>query len=78
MVLALEDFYELPQGKHGAMERRDDLRVGHYDEAFFTPKLKGIIGVELTITRLEGKFKLSQNIPAESREIGRASCRERV
>ena len=38
-----------------------------YDDAFFAPKLKGIIGVELTITRLEGKFKLSQNIPAESR-----------
>ena len=38
-----------------------------YDEVFFTPKLKGIVGVEIEVSRLEGKFKLSQNIPAESR-----------
>ena len=38
-----------------------------YDEAFFAPKLKGIVGVEIEISRLEGKFKLSQNIPSESR-----------
>lgn len=38
-----------------------------YDEDFFVPKLKGIVGVEIEISRLEGKFKLSQNIPAESR-----------
>ena len=38
-----------------------------YDKAFFAPKLKGIVGVEIVISRLEGKFKLSQNIPAESR-----------
>jgi transcriptional regulator len=38
-----------------------------YDDTFFAPKLKGIVGVEIAISRLEGKFKLSQNIPAESR-----------
>ena len=38
-----------------------------YDDAFFAPKLKGIVGVEIAISRIEGKFKLSQNIPAESR-----------
>ncbi|WP_309715394.1 FMN-binding negative transcriptional regulator [Armatimonas sp.] len=38
-----------------------------YDDAFFAPKLKGIVGVEIAISRLEGKSKLSQNIPAESR-----------
>ncbi|WP_394793622.1 FMN-binding negative transcriptional regulator [Armatimonas sp.] len=38
-----------------------------YDDTFFAPKLKGIVGVEIGISRLEGKFKLSQNIPSESR-----------
>ena len=38
-----------------------------YDDTFFAPKLKGIVGVEIEISRLEGKFKLSQNIPNESR-----------
>ena len=39
-----------------------------YEPEFLAPKLKGIVGVEIEISRLEGKFKLSQNIPAESRE----------
>ncbi|WP_395143425.1 FMN-binding negative transcriptional regulator [Armatimonas sp.] len=38
-----------------------------YEATFFAPKLKGIVGVEIEISRIEGKFKLSQNIPAESR-----------
>jgi transcriptional regulator len=38
-----------------------------YEPEFLAPKLKGIVGVEIAISRLEGKFKLSQNIPAESR-----------
>lgn len=38
-----------------------------YDPAFLAPKLKGIVGVEIEVSRIEGKFKLSQNIPAESR-----------
>jgi transcriptional regulator len=29
--------------------------------------LKGIIGLDITIARLEGKFKLSQNRPAVDR-----------
>jgi transcriptional regulator len=29
--------------------------------------LKGIVGVEITVDRLEGKFKLSQNRPAGDR-----------
>ena len=38
-----------------------------YDDTFFAPKLKGIVGVEIAVSRLEGKFKLSQNISTESR-----------
>ena len=29
--------------------------------------LRGIVGVEIEVSRLEGKFKLSQNRPAEDR-----------
>ena len=29
--------------------------------------LKGIIGLDISVTRLEGKFKLSQNRPAADR-----------
>jgi transcriptional regulator len=47
-----------------------------YDDAFFAPKLKGIIGVEIEISRLEGKFKLSQNIPDESRKKVIAKLKE--
>jgi transcriptional regulator len=34
---------------------------------FITAQMKGITGFRLTITRLEGKWKLSQNRPAEDR-----------
>ena len=29
--------------------------------------LKGIVGLDITVTRLEGKYKLSQNRPAGDR-----------
>jgi len=37
----------------------------------------GIIGVELAVTRLEGKFKLSQNRPAADRPLVIAALKER-
>jgi len=36
-------------------------------ESYLTGMLKGIIGLDITVTRLEGKFKLSQNRPAVDR-----------
>ena len=33
-------------------------------KAYLEVMLKGIIGLDITVTRLEGKFKLSQNRPA--------------
>jgi transcriptional regulator len=52
--------------RHEAREpvpwRMDDL-----PEPYMQAMLKGIVGVELAVARLEGKFKLSQNRPAGDR-----------
>jgi transcriptional regulator len=42
-------------------------RMEDLPEAYLAGMLKGIIGLDITITRLEGKFKLSQNRPAVDR-----------
>jgi transcriptional regulator len=36
-------------------------------EAYLNGMLKGIIGLDIAVSRLEGKFKLSQNRPAADR-----------
>ena len=36
-------------------------------EPYLEGMLKGIVGLDITVTRLEGKFKLSQNRPAVDR-----------
>jgi transcriptional regulator len=36
-------------------------------EAYVETMLKGIIGFDIAVTRLEGKYKLSQNRPAADR-----------
>lgn len=57
MLHDLIEFYEAerPNRWHGSMtaEFRDGL-------------MKGIVGIEIEITRLEGKFKLSQNRPQDA------------
>ena len=35
---------------------------------FIEAQLKGIVGIQMTIGRLEGKWKVSQNRPARDRE----------
>lgn len=50
-----------------ALEARYEPEPIVYANAFFAPKLKGIVGLKIQIERLEGKFKLSQNISTESR-----------
>jgi transcriptional regulator len=54
--------------------RMDQLQA-HYEpdsaplaEDYRQKMLKGIVGFELTITKLEGKYKLSQNQPEKSQE----------
>jgi predicted FMN-binding regulatory protein PaiB len=38
-------------------------RVGDAPDAFIDAQIKGIIGVEIAITDIEGKWKVSQNRP---------------
>ena len=40
------------------------LKVTDAPSAFIYQMLKGIVGIEIALTRLEGKWKLSQNRPA--------------
>jgi transcriptional regulator len=42
-------------------------RMQDLPEPYVRSMLKGIVGVEIAVTRLEGKFKLSQNRPAVDR-----------
>jgi transcriptional regulator len=36
-------------------------------EAYVQSMLKGIVGIEIAVSRVEGKFKLSRNRPAADR-----------
>ncbi len=47
--------------------RKDPWAVSDAPPDFVRAQLKGIIGLELTISRLEGKWKVSQNRNAEDR-----------
>jgi transcriptional regulator len=42
-------------------------RMQELPEAYVETMLKGIIGLDIAVTRLEGKYKLSQNRPAADR-----------
>lgn len=42
-------------------------RMQDLPEAYVETMLKGIVGLDIAITRLEGKYKLSQNRPAADR-----------
>jgi len=48
-------------------EREKPWAVSDAPPDFIRSQLKGIIGVRLVITRLEGKWKMSQNRTAEDR-----------
>jgi transcriptional regulator len=47
--------------------RPEPWAVGDAPAAYIQTMLKGIVGFELPIVRLEGKWKMSQNRPAEDR-----------
>ena len=53
----------------GERERRRDhpWAVADAPEPFVDAQLKGIVGIEMPITRLEGKWKVSQNRPEADR-----------
>jgi len=49
------------------MSRPDPWSVSDAPEDFMDAQLRGIVGLELKITRIEGKWKASQNRPSEDR-----------
>lgn len=64
-VRALTAHFEAP--------RAPQWRVDDLDEDFLTRQLRAIVGLELTVTSIEGKEKLSQNRPDEDRRHVRAT-----
>jgi transcriptional regulator len=55
--------------------RPDPWHVADAPEEFIEGLLKGIVGIEMPITRLEGKWKVSQNRPAADRDGVAANLR---
>ena len=62
----LREFVRRLSERHEAREPRCLANRG-LPEPYLASMLKGIVGVEIDVTRLEGKFKLSQNRPAADR-----------
>jgi transcriptional regulator len=54
-------------GEHEG-QREKPWSVGDAPEEFIRAQLKGIIGVEIEIAEIEGKWKVSQNRPVADRE----------
>lgn len=48
-------------------QRSDPWQVADAPADFLAAQLKGIVGVEIVLTRTEGKFKVSQNRPEQDR-----------
>ncbi|HET7865987.1 MAG TPA: FMN-binding negative transcriptional regulator [Burkholderiaceae bacterium] len=69
----IDDAAWLRQFLHGLTEAHEarqahPWRMSDAPEDFTTHLLQAIVGLELRITRLEGKFKLSQNRPAADQQ----------
>jgi transcriptional regulator len=52
-------------------------RMQDIPEAYLEGMLKGIVGLDVAVTRLEGKYKLSQNRPAADRPLVIAALERR-
>jgi len=52
-------------------------RMQDLPEAYLEGMLKGIVGLDIAVTRLEGKYKLSQNRPAVDRPLVIAALKRR-
>ena len=52
-------------------------RMQDLPEAYLEGMLKGIVGLDIAVTRLEGKYKLSQNRPAADRPLVIAALKRR-
>ncbi|MGC2414796.1 MAG: FMN-binding negative transcriptional regulator [Stellaceae bacterium] len=53
--------------RHEAREPAPPWRMEDLPEAYVKSMLNGIVGIEIEVSRLDGKFKLSQNRPAADR-----------
>jgi len=62
----LRDMLRRLSQRHEAREETP-WRMDELPENYLVSMLKGIVGVEIEVSRLEGKFKLSQNRPAADR-----------
>jgi len=63
----LRDFVRRLTERHEGREPAPPWRMQDLPEAYLKSMLNGIVGVEIAVTRLDGKFKLSQNRPAADR-----------
>ena len=63
----LRDLVDRLSERHEAREPAPPWRMRDLPEAYLQSMLNGIVGLELAVDRLEGKFKLSQNRPAADR-----------
>lgn len=63
----LRDFVTKLTNRHEA-ERRDPWKVTDAPADYIDKQLGGIIGVEIPLTRLIGKWKVSQNRPPQDRD----------
>jgi len=63
----LRDLVDRLSERHEAREPTPPWQMRDLPEPFTAAMMNGIVGVELTASRLEGKFKLSQNRPAADR-----------
>ena len=62
--------------EHHERDRTDPWQVSDAPESYVAGQLKGIVGVELRISRVEGKSKMSQNQPDRNRDGVVAGLRE--
>lgn len=58
----LDDLTDVNEGR-----RPEPWRVDDAPADFLASQIKGIVGIELAITRIEGKWKMSQNRPEADR-----------
>ena len=54
--------------RHKEGERPAPWEVADAPDAYIASQMKGIVGIEIEIARMEGKFKVSQNRPEEDRK----------
>jgi transcriptional regulator len=60
----VENLTDLHEGDRQKSGRDDAWKISDAPEEFVAAQMRGIVGLEIPIARIEGKFKLSQNRPA--------------